>query len=88
MENPFESFLSWIKANFQEWMDKMLELRLMELEAGVLTVSEVAEKLGMSAETFRAYQHEYEALGFPKELPGKKWQKLAVLRWLAGETNK
>ncbi|MFA9413317.1 hypothetical protein ACERC8_01520 [Streptococcus sp. E29BA] len=83
MEKAFDGFIEWLKGVILETLDKLVQLRLMELEADVYTLKEVAEKLRMSTDTFRAYQHEYEALGFPKELPTKKWKKLAVLNWLA-----
>lgn len=85
MDKAFDGFIEWLKGVILDTLDKLVRLRVMELEGTVYNVKEVAEKLGMTPETFRAYQHEYEALGFPKELPGKKWKKLAVLKWLADE---
>lgn len=83
MDKAFDGFIEWLKGVILETLDKLVQLQLMELEGGTYNLKEVAEKLNMSPDTFRSYQHEYEALGFPKELPGKKWKKLAVLNWLA-----
>lgn len=87
MDKAFDGFIEWLKSVVIKALDELVKLRVMELEGGVYNLKEVAEKLNMSTDTFRAYQHELEALGFPKELPTKKWKKMAVLKWLADDKN-
>lgn len=83
MDKAFDGFIEWLKGVILEAIDKLIQLRVMELDGTLLTLTEMSKLLNMGPDTFRAHQHEFEALGFPKELPTKKWKKLAVLQWLA-----
>lgn len=85
MDKAFDGFIDWLKSVVVKALDELVRIRIMELEGTLLNVKEVADKLNMSPDTFRTHQHEFEALGFPPELPTKKWKKLAVLKWLADE---
>lgn len=88
MDKAFDGFIEWLKSIVTHALDGLVQLRIMELEGCLLNQKEVAKLLNMSPDSFRAHQHEFEALGFPKELPTKKWKKLAVLQWLADEHTK
>lgn len=88
MDKAFDGFIEWLKATIIECLDKLVQLRINELDGCLINLKEVSRLMNMSPETFRFYQHDFEELGFPKELPCKKWKKLAVLDWLADKHNK
>lgn len=76
-----ETIKDFITTTVTETVDKLVDLRLSELEDGLMTRKEVAQKLRIDVTTFD--DHYRHMNGFPKELPGCRWSRPAVNRWLS-----
>ncbi|MGT2923881.1 helix-turn-helix transcriptional regulator [Streptococcus caviae] len=80
MDNIFESLKDWIISAVLEATNKIVRMREAELEATLLKRKEVADMLNIDVTTFDDH---YRGLGgFPKELPARRWSKLAIIKWL------
>lgn len=80
MGNIQESIENWIKSIIENTINSLVERRELELNATTLGRQEVAEMLGISVDSFDKY-YRYSK-DFPKELPGKRWSKIAIINYL------
>ena len=80
MDNIFESIKTWIESTISETVDKLVAMKVAEAEATLLNKKEASQLLRVSTDLF---DKEYRYLdGFPKELPGKRWSKSALIAWI------
>lgn len=83
MEHIIDSLSDWIKSSATDVFNKQLELAKKNVDDGyaeLMDVKMTCRFLGISYELFTD-NYRY-AQGFPKELPGKRWSKRAIVRWL------
>lgn len=80
MDNIQEQLGDWIKNVIQSTVSGLIEKQEIELNATTLNRKDVADMLGISTDSFDKY-YRYSP-DFPKELPGKRWSKLAIINYL------
>ena len=80
MDNVLLSLSEWIKSIIENTVNNLVAVRELELNATTLGRQEVAEMLGISVDSFDKY-YRYSK-DFPKELPGKRWSKIAIINYL------
>lgn len=80
MDDIFKSLKDWIKTTITDVVDKLVAIKLAELESTLLKRKEVAEMLRIDVTTFDDYYRYMD--GFPRELPAKRWSKLEIIKWL------
>lgn len=80
MNDIQEQLGSWIKNIIQNTVSILIDKQEIELNATTLNRKDVADMLGISPDSFDKY-YRYSP-DFPKELPGKRWSKLAIINYL------
>ncbi|EZL85350.1 hypothetical protein Z283_00020 [Streptococcus pyogenes ABC020044203] len=80
MDNILMSLSDWIKEFIEKTVNKLVQMKLDELNAELWTREKVAERLNMSPGTFdKYYRHDKN---FPTELPAVRWKKAEIIDWL------
>ncbi|HEK9243324.1 helix-turn-helix transcriptional regulator [Streptococcus equi] len=80
MDKVFVSLSDWIEETIEKTVNKLVQMKLDELNAELWTREKVAERLGMSPGTFDKYYRNDK--NFPKELPAVRWKKAEIIAWL------
>lgn len=83
MEGVMQSMADWIKSTATDVFNKLLELARKSVDDGykeLLDVTNTCDFLGINYDTFS--NHYRYMQGFPRELPGKRWSKRAIIKWL------
>lgn len=80
MDNILMSLSDWIKEFIEKTVNKLVQMKLDELNAELWTREKVAERLNMSPSTFDKYYRRDKY--FPKELPAVRWKKAEIIAWL------
>ena len=80
MDSIYESLKDFVTKSVSDAVDASVKLKEAELEATLLKRKEVAQLLNIDVLTFGEHYRHLD--GFPKELPAKRWSKLAIIKWL------
>ncbi|CAW93220.1 helix-turn-helix transcriptional regulator [Streptococcus equi] len=80
MDNILMSLSDWIKEIIEKTVNRLVQIKLDEANAELLTREKVADRLNMSPATFDKY-YRYDK-NFPSELPGVRWKKAEIIAWL------
>ncbi|HES9067561.1 TPA: hypothetical protein VPG57_000007 [Streptococcus pyogenes] len=80
MDNILMSLSDWIEETIEKTVNKLVQMKLDELNAELWTREKVADRLRMSPSTFDKY-YRYDK-NFPSELPGVRWKKAEIIAWL------
>ena len=85
--NPFDniqrSLMDWIKEIISKTVQELLAREKAKDGKQLMTLKETSILLGIDEGTFNTHYRYLK--GFPQEQPGKKWSKLAVLKWLENQ---
>lgn len=84
MDKVILELSDWLKGFVRETFNRLLKIAEEDEKDGykeLLTASEVCAFLGITKSTFD--NHYRYLMGFPQELPAKRWSKRALKKWLS-----
>ncbi len=79
MSNMETALFEWLKERIGSVFDKLTDWFTKDGYPLIMTISQTEEFLGISYDLLQQYKRLED---FPKQLPGKKYSKLAIIEWL------